>query len=564
MMQQLRIDAHQRQVGRHVEPDGVPLQRAARVVRGAGDRVAEVGRLDVEADRPGLDPRHVEQVGDEAVEPRRFRADRRDQFGGGAGGQLVRRGDDGGERGAQVVADRGEQRRAQPVAGAHRIDVAHFRLQPQPFQHQRRLVDQAAEQRQLIGAHGIAGTVAGDAQHRQDTLARLQRLEQPFGGGERPRTLSGGLSGVERPTRRRGVDGVQPVRRIAGGDDPQVGVGGGTEQDRLHPQQPAHVVADHLRRAIGIGDARDLAQETGQRGVGARAGGGQIGLRAHPRGQLAGRDRDAHQDEHRDDILGIVDAERADRRQKEEIVCQAGRKAGVQPGAQAVEAGRGHHRQQIQQRDIAKVEDVEQRAGRRGHARDHRAGHGIAGGRTPGAGTPRAALSGGRLRRHRQDVDGDVGRVADQPVDHRSVAPFEPARSPRLAQHQLGGTRIGQEALDALHDGRRRDGGDRAAQLRRQRHRGGDAGVLRIGEVRGARGFDEQRRPRAAQPVGDALGRADQPVGAGQFADRHDDAVTARPGAAQPQRAHVVQHPRIDRLRRAAQRQFAQRRQVRP
>ena len=80
--------------------------------------------------------------------------------------------------------------------------------------------------------------------------------------------------------------------------------------------------------------------------------------------------------------------------------------------------------------------------------------------------------------------------------------------------------------------------------------------------MRRAGSFDEHRRPGTAQAVSDPLGSADQRLTTGQFADRNHDAVASRPGAAEPKRSHIIEHPRIDRLRGPPQRQLAKRRQI--
>ena len=140
---------------------------------------------------------------------------------------------------------------------------------------------------------------------------------------------------------------------------------------------------------------------------------------------------------------------------------------------------------------------------------------------------------------------------------------FKPARSVRFAEHQLRGAQIDQHRLNAGHDIFGRDGCYGASQLRGQRHRRGNPGMLLVGEMGCTRRFDEDGSPWATKAIGNPLGGAHQGVASRQLADRHDDTVASRPGAAETQRAHVVQHPRIHRLRGAAQRQFTQGRQVR-
>ena len=91
--------------------------------RGAHD-VAEVDQFALRLQRAGLDARHVEQVGDEAGQPRRLLLDAGEQILPALRrqrrvelAQRRRRAGDRGERRAQVVRERGEQRRAQLVVG---------------------------------------------------------------------------------------------------------------------------------------------------------------------------------------------------------------------------------------------------------------------------------------------------------------------------------------------------------------------------------------------------------------------------------------------------------------
>ena len=43
-------------------------ERRAQVLKGRGDGIDQIDGFGLELDRPGLDPRHVEQVGDVALE----------------------------------------------------------------------------------------------------------------------------------------------------------------------------------------------------------------------------------------------------------------------------------------------------------------------------------------------------------------------------------------------------------------------------------------------------------------------------------------------------------------
>ena len=107
------------------------------------------------------------------------------------------------------------------------------------------------------------------------------------------------------------------------------------------------------------------------------------------------------------------------------------------------------------------------------------------------------------------------------------------------------------------------DRGDLGAEPARELEGRGQSLAFFLAKAGGARGFDMQRDPRRAQRIGQPLGRADQPVSARQFAHRHQQPVAPGPGAGEAQSADIVEHLRVDRLRGAAQRQFAQSGEVR-
>ena len=146
------------------------------------DHLRHLGRLQPRLQRAGLEPGHVEQVADEAVQPLglvlrrlqqlgpRLRVQRRivaAQAGDGA--------EDRGQRRAQVVADRGQQRRAQPLGLRQHADLVDILGQPHPLDRHRRLVDQRVEQALVVGAEQRPRLVAVDADHADLAASRCAR-----------------------------------------------------------------------------------------------------------------------------------------------------------------------------------------------------------------------------------------------------------------------------------------------------------------------------------------------------------------------------------------------------
>ncbi len=156
MVEQLRVDPHQRQVGRDIEPDVVALEDLPRVVDRAGHRVGQVGRLDMKRERARLDARHVEQIGDEtAAAAAPLSRTSSSSADGASRAHLGATAQDRGERRAQIVADRRQQRRAQAIAIAELRDSRISLSSCSRSSTSDALVDQAHQQRQLIRTDGI-------------------------------------------------------------------------------------------------------------------------------------------------------------------------------------------------------------------------------------------------------------------------------------------------------------------------------------------------------------------------------------------------------------------------
>ena len=86
--------------------------------------------------------------------------------------------------------------------------------------------------------------------------------------------------------------------------------------------------------------------------------------------------------------------------------------------------------------------------------------------------------------------------------------------------------------------------------------------ALDLGQLGGARRLDRERGPGRVQPVGEALGVAHEAGGARVLADADEHPLARGPGAGDGVGLHVGEELGVDPLRRAAERELAQRGEV--
>ncbi len=122
LLDQHRIGVEQRHGRRDRHPQAMRCQRLGELPGRAADDLAQVDPVAVRLQRAVAEAGHVEQVLDEAIEPLALLEDGLQQLGailarerGLAAGEAGGRADDRDQGRAQVVGDRGEQRRAQPL-----------------------------------------------------------------------------------------------------------------------------------------------------------------------------------------------------------------------------------------------------------------------------------------------------------------------------------------------------------------------------------------------------------------------------------------------------------------
>ena len=145
------VDLDRRSLGADLQPDPSGLRAETR--ERLADELVHMPELAMRLGRPGFKAREVEELLDEPIKTRRLALDRlgepepvlRLQHQPGTR-ERVGRGEDRGERRAQVVGDRPQERRLQRVAAAQRLGLEHPFGKPFP------LLGQFAQRRNAASA----------------------------------------------------------------------------------------------------------------------------------------------------------------------------------------------------------------------------------------------------------------------------------------------------------------------------------------------------------------------------------------------------------------------------
>ena len=160
-------------------------------LQGRADDLRKVVRRELRRHRAGFELGHVEQIGDETIEPLGLIDDRRQKLGLFAVAQPVGevahgagRAEHRGERRLQIVRNRGEQRRAQPLGLGRALDPLHVLDELHALDRERALIHQRVEEPPLLGREQRAGLVAVDADDADGAAAGMHRQEQPLGAGQ--------------------------------------------------------------------------------------------------------------------------------------------------------------------------------------------------------------------------------------------------------------------------------------------------------------------------------------------------------------------------------------------
>ncbi len=308
--------------------DSVLGENLARSLESAADDLAEVVQGSVRRDRAGFQPGHVEQIGDEPVEPLGLVDDRGDQIRlrllvqrVGHASKGPGRSEHGRKRRLEIVRDRGEQRGTQPIGLDRTLRPLHVLDQVHALDGERALVDQGVEQAALIGGEQRAGLVAVDADHPDRTAAGAHGQEQPLGAGKRIGTASGSAIVLPGPLGCGDIRVVEHVlRRITGLDGDRAVL----RQQQYDPdiEHQSGLVGSRPQHVVERTDAGKLAAECVEQLERAHPPMRHDCLRAAARRKMRDDDGDQREEPECRDIDRLGDRERVDRRQEEEIVAQ--------------------------------------------------------------------------------------------------------------------------------------------------------------------------------------------------------------------------------------------------
>src|SRR5262249_29844681 len=156
----------------------------------------------------------------------------------------------------------------------------------------------------------------------------------------------------------------------------------------------------------------------------------------------------------------------------------------------------------------------------------------------------------------------DLAGFAYELVYDRAMHHLEPSRSTGFADDDLRDVVRCCVSYDLLGDVAARDANCRSTKPLGEPQKIGNTVPLDIRTSLRPRRLDIDRRPRSAQMVGNAPSVTDQPRSAQYLADADENPLAGRPGARDRMRPHMREQLLVDPLRRPAQCELAQCRQV--
>ena len=219
--------------------------------------------------RPALQPGHVEQVADIAVQPLGLLADADQKIGPHVGlrlGSVVDQGggraQHGGQRRAQVVADRVQQGRAQLVGAAQGLGLDRRGGQFGPLQRHRALVEQGQQQRSSSASPVLTGELTPATPARPRRPCSGQKVQPTWGRVPVPAPAGSPLSQAQRAA------AMAPVAERVSAGEPAAG--------RRSPSSGSSTMAAARRGGglfgQGLGGVR-LGGHAGEAAAGGQQGG---------------------------------------------------------------------------------------------------------------------------------------------------------------------------------------------------------------------------------------------------------------------------------------------------
>ena len=326
------------------------------------DEVADFDDLALGHDGAGVEPGHVQEVADEAVEPlglAQRRAEklvaRRLVVAVAVAPEAGQRADDGGERRAQIVRHRGQHGRAQPLALGAQAGLVDILGQGQPLDGDGGLVADGLEQPALRGAELVARLERQHTDHADPGAAGADRHEQPAPARQGVGAATRRMVGVPRPAGRGEVGVAELAVGRKGGPRGELAIPGILLRHQDHDlgaQQPGKMGDHDPQQIVELDDARDLAAEGVELGGRTRLAPRRLGLRARARGERAGGDGHEHEENQRHGVGGIGDGEFVERRQEEEVEAEHAQPGHPERGHETMARRRHQHRHHEHQRNV--------------------------------------------------------------------------------------------------------------------------------------------------------------------------------------------------------------------
>jgi hypothetical protein len=557
LLDQEPVHRHRRQVVGQIDLHAAPAQEVVEAVQRAADHLLDRHPVELEMHRPGLELGDVEEVAHVPVEAHRGGVDVVQQLAPRGFVEVLlveqraRRTEDRGDRRAQVVAHRAEQRVAQALVLDLEARRGRGLGEQRALERQRGLIGEGLQVVVVRVRRELTAALRQDAEHADDALHGLQRQVARGVGSVRFGAAPGGTAAPQHPQRHGEVGGIERhaavLRHVA------QAAGAVVDEDRgAASEHVVHVAADDARDAADLADARQLGDQVVQRRGPRLALARRLHLLAQGRRQRADGGRDHQHDREVHEVLGVGRDDPRSGRQQREARERADRQHGGEDGGPRARLDRDRdHAQQEHRVEVHGVEPQQRREERT--RRDDAGGEHVA---PPRDAQLRLELGAARGRRPRvHDVHVHVLAAADQLVHQRS-AQAAPPRPVWLADDDAADVVDAREVQQRLADLRAGEGHRARAVALRGQEVVGDVRARRRGEPRR---LDVHGEPHALQPLREAHRGAHEARRQRARSDAHHEALAGRPHGRHALLLAVALHLRRHALGEAPQGQLAQR-----